>query len=107
MTTYTSELPTMRDILAAKLHSFLISKRTKAVSNANGTTRVTTVLNAIIRVVLHLAGFSLLTMAGFTFSMLAGLITAGLSCFVLSTLMTRNTTGESEVSRAPDLRTGR
>jgi hypothetical protein len=107
MTTYANELPTTRDFLAAKLHSLLINRRANRVSKPMNTSRVTVVLNATIRVVLHLAGFGLLTMAGFTFSMLAGLITAGLSCFVLSTLMTRNTTGESEVNRAPDLRTGR
>lgn len=105
MTTYPTELPRTRDFLAAKLHSVLISKRTRRVS-----TPVTAVLNAIVRVVLHLAGFSLLTLAAFQWNIIAGLATAGISCFVFSTLMTRDTaaTGdEVEGRRAQDLRTGR
>jgi fatty acid desaturase len=43
---------------------------------------------AILRVVLHLAGFVLLTVAGFEWNMIAGLVIAGASCFVLSTLFT-------------------
>ena len=42
----------------------------------------------LIRVVLHLAGFGLLTIAGFEWSMIAGWCVAGISCFVLSTLLT-------------------
>jgi len=107
MTTYANELPTMRDLLAARLHSRLTSrKRVNRVS-----TPVTAVLYGIVRVVLHLSGFALLTMAAFQVNMLAGLAVAGLSCFALSTLMTRGQTTsdarEMEVRHAPDLRTGR
>lgn len=105
MTTYANELPAWRDVLAMKLHRSLTKKQAKA---SKASTRGMAVLNATIRVVLHLAGFGLLTMAGFTLNMLAGLIVAGVSCFVMSTLMTRTTATEStEVNRAPDLRTGR
>lgn len=52
--------------------------------NAN---RARTLYQSIVRFTLHAAGFSLLTFGGFTLSMLAGLITAGLSCFVMSWLM--------------------
>ncbi len=105
MTTYANELPSTRDWLQAKLYKSLTENKAK---KARGAIRINTVLNATIRVVLHLAGFGLLTMAGFTLNMLAGLIVAGVSCFVMSTLMTRTTAAEStEVNRAPDLRTGR
>lgn len=105
MTTYASELPTTRDFLAAKVHSLLLSKRTKRLS-----TPVTAVLNATVRVMLHLAGFGLLTLAAFQWNIIAGLAVAGISCFVMSTLMTTGTaaTGnEMEGRRAQDLRTGR
>ena len=105
MTTYANELPTTRDFLAAKVHSSLTRKRTRRVS-----TPVTAVLNAIIRVMLHLAGFALLTLAAFQWNIIAGLAIAGVSCFVMSTLLTTNTaaTGdELEGRRAQDLRTGR
>lgn len=103
MTTYPSELPRMRDFLAAKVHRSLVTKR---LSN-KVTNRTTAVLNATMRVVLHLAGFALLTMAAGRFNIIAGLTVAALSCFALSTLLTRNGNDETEVSRAPDLRTGR
>lgn len=107
MTTYTSELPTMRDFLAAKVHS----KLTKPKRVSQATYPVTAVLYGIVRVVLHLSGFALLTMSAFQVNMLAGLAVAGVSCFALSTLMTRGQTTsdarEMEVRHAPDLRTGR
>lgn len=105
MTTYANQLPTTRDFMAAKVHSLLTRKRTRLVS-----TPVTAVLNAIIRVMLHLAGFALLTLAAFQWNIIAGLAIAGVSCFVMSTLLTTNTaaTGdELEGRRAQDLRTGR
>jgi len=103
MTVY--DLPPTRDFFAAKLHSLLVSKRKSEASNR---IPINTVLGGIVRVVLHLAGFSLLTLAGFQFNTLAGLVVAGISCFALSTLMTRSIDGgEHDVKRAPDLRTGR
>lgn len=75
--------PTLRDWLA---HRLAKSARRKAarvrVSAAGGGLW----LYALSKLVLHLAGFSLLTFAGFSFNMPAGLITAGVSCFVLSWL---------------------
>lgn len=107
MTTYpTEQLPTMRDFLAAKVHSLLMRKRSKA----KEATRVTAVLGATVRVILHLAGFALLTLAAFQWNIIAGLAIAGISCFVMSTLMTTDTAAngsEMEGRRAQDLRTGR
>lgn len=97
--------PTFRGVLALKVANLAIKRGRK-----KATTRITAVLNATVRVVLHLAGFGLLTMAGFQLNIIAGYAVAGLSCFVMSTLMTQGSAAEddsTEVRRAPDLRTGR
>lgn len=103
----TMEIPTVRSVLAMKLANSFARSATKRERKARSTNRVNAVLNATVRVVLHLAGFSALTFAGFTFSMAAGLIVGGISCFALSTLLTRNANDETEGNRAPDMRTGR
>lgn len=104
MTTYTNELPSAREFFAAKLHSKLVNKKARQVS-----ARVPAVLNALIRLGLHLAGFSLLTIAAWQWDLIAGLCAAGISCFALSTLLTRsNGGGETDeagtLRRAPDWR---
>lgn len=99
-------VPTFKELALMRLAMFARNRATKS-REANASIRINAVLNGIVRVVLHLAGFSLLTMAGFQWNIIAGLIVAGISCFALSTLMTRNANGETEVGRAPDLRTGR
>jgi hypothetical protein len=53
--------------------------------------RVSNAMQVTIRLALHLAGFTCLTVAGFGFNFLAGMIVAGASCFVLSTLLTTST----------------
>jgi hypothetical protein len=45
-------------------------------------------LRATVRLILHLAGFGCLTIAGFMWTMAIGMIVAGLSCFALSWLAT-------------------
>lgn len=42
---------------------------------------------SLARLMLHVAGFGCLTYAGFTWNMIAGLITAGVSFFVFSWLI--------------------
>lgn len=69
--------------------------------------RVNAGVSTFVRVVLHLAGFALLTLAGFEWNMIAGLIVAAFSCFALSTLMTGGSADGGQVNRAPDMRTGR
>jgi Na+-transporting NADH:ubiquinone oxidoreductase subunit NqrC len=82
------------------------SNRAKRASNTREAYRVNAVLSSVIRVVLHLAGFGLLTMAGFQWNIIAGLIVAGVSCFALSTLMASGGGDNAAVSRAPDMRRG-
>lgn len=49
--------------------------------------RVRTVLEASIRVLLHIVGFSCLTFAGFYWHVIAGLVMAGISCFLMAWLI--------------------
>lgn len=43
-------------------------------------------IQATIKLVLHIAGFSCLTIAAWSFSFIAGMAVAGISCFALSWL---------------------
>lgn len=57
-------------------------------------TRARTWVQSTIRLVLHIAGFGCLTLAGFSWTITAGLIVAGLSFFVMSYLATSSTRTE-------------
>lgn len=70
-------------------------KQAKAVSSTG--------VSTFIRIVLHLAGFALLTIAAFQFNIIAGYAVAGISCFVLSTLLS----GGTDNGGASDPRMGR
>jgi hypothetical protein len=59
-------------------------------------TRVRTSAQTTIRLMLHIVGFSCLTIAGFTASITAGWIVAGFSSLVLSWLMTNTRTAEPD-----------
>lgn len=48
--------------------------------------RLPNILQTLTRLVLHIAGFSCLTYAGFQWNIIAGMITAGISCFIFSWL---------------------
>ena len=70
--------------------SAYLSYRLKARANRRVRVNRTTIqlaLANLTRIVLHLAGFGFLTWAGFQFTMIAGTIVAGISCFVLSSLL--------------------
>jgi hypothetical protein len=99
----TDALPTFSQYLAMKAMSKAKNraKRTSEVSN-----RVPELMQAIVRLVLHIAGFGSLTFAGFTWNMTAGMVIAGISCFALSWLTT-GTSDHAETGNAPDMRTGR
>jgi hypothetical protein len=87
------DMPTLTQMLAYKLVN-KAKKREKAIN------RTHTQLQSIVRLVLHLAGFGFLTYAGFSWNMTAGLIVAGISCFVLSTLMTNSSQPGNESTPA-------
>lgn len=48
-------------------------------------------VQTLIRLVLHLAGFGCLTIAGFYWTITAGYVVAGLSCFAMAWLSTPDT----------------
>jgi len=52
--------------------------------------RVRSFVEASIRVLLHVVGFSCLTIAGFYWHVIAGLVVAGISCFVMAELLTQS-----------------
>lgn len=53
-------------------------------------------IQVFIRIMFIFAGFSCLTIAGFMWTMTAGMVTAGLSCFFLSWLITGTPTRKPE-----------
>jgi hypothetical protein len=69
---------------------FLLWKASKVIGRkkANARTHTRTWVLTTIRLVMQLAGFGSLTVAGFTWNMIAGYVVAGLSCFLLSWLTT-------------------
>lgn len=79
-------VPTIPEVIAMKLAYFL-RKRTQA-EQAHISKRVRTRFESTIRVMLHLAAFACLTLAGFSWNITAGLLAAFVSCLTLSWLMT-------------------
>ncbi len=85
----TMELPSVRE------YTFMRLARMAKTRNRNRTLNMNALLGGIVRLVLHLAGFALLTVMGFEINTIAGYGFAGASCFILATLMS----GESEDKR--------
>lgn len=96
-------IPSFREYAGMKLVSIARNRKRQRESTLSAGNS----LQAIVRVVLHLAGFALLTIGAFQFNIIAGYAMAGISCFVMATLMTSDQTSEPKTGRAPDLRTGR
>jgi len=87
--------PTWRDFIAVKLTSR--SRR------ATTMPRVHTWYQELFKVLMHLGGFACLTVAGFSFNFPAGMIVAGMSCFVFSWLTQSNTSmNETTTATATD-----
>lgn len=80
------ENPTFTNFIAMKL-----AARRARKAQANAVTRVV----IIVRLMMHIVGFSFLTMAGFSWNITAGLIVAGISCFAFSYLATNPSTSEN------------
>lgn len=79
--------PTIRETIAGML---VRSTRTRSRSHqAVSSGRLATVVSFLARLVMQLAGFACLTVAGFTWSIQAGFIVAGVSFFLLSWLQTK------------------
>lgn len=99
MTTYEG-VPSMSTYLSMKLANRISRTRRREASHTPN--RVQAWMQAFVRLVATLAGFALLTWAGFTLNMTAGLITAGLSCFVFAWLMNDTSTVTDKPDRSSD-----
>lgn len=89
MTVYTGyspnvEVPTLRQFILMKVARASARNKTKRASLARGQL----FMQSAIRWLLQLTGFGCLTIAGFSWTLMAGLITAAVSCFVISWLAT-------------------
>lgn len=80
--------PSFTQFLAWKLGKALDKRADKAKY------RAATVTQTIIKLMLHIVGFSCLTLAAFLWSIIAGLVVAGISCFVFSWLLSATETPE-------------
>jgi hypothetical protein len=86
--------------MAFRIGAFLSNRAARERTNTSNRARVW--LLSFTKLVMHLAGFGCLTLAGFSWNMTAGLITAGMSFFVLSWLVTGNSsTSDQHDSQAP------
>lgn len=72
-------MPSLSRFVAFKIGKALDRKDNK---------RARTRWESFLRIILHLAGFTCLTIAGFTWHPIAGFVVAGLSCFTFSLLTT-------------------
>lgn len=100
------DAPNLRAYAGMRL-AMWASKRARRTQANYPISRVTAVLNATVRVMLHVAGFALLTIAAWQWNMIAGLAVAGISCFVFSTLMSGEAAPRTEDGNDTHLRQGR
>ena len=97
--------PSTRQFLALKLAS-MIAKRTSTRTRKGSA--IAAFFQALVKLLLNLGGFGLLTYAGFTWSIRVGSIVAGISCFIFAWLISGSTTtAPTDGKYAPDMRTGR
>lgn len=92
MTDYAT-VPSLREFAMMRLAMFA-QRRARRAQVSTSAIRVTALANAIVRVVLHVAGFALLTIAAWQWNIMAGFAVAGISCFVFSALMTGGSTDD-------------
>lgn len=73
------------------LTQFVLGKlamRARTRKQDKASTRTLTWVQTLVRLMFHLGGFGCLTFAGFTWTITAGYVVAGLSCFAMSRLLT-------------------
>lgn len=75
--------PTVMQVILRKFSKRLESRRDR---QALGVSRVNTWMQSLVRLMLNVAGFALLTIAAFTVYTAAGFVMAGISCFALAWL---------------------
>lgn len=86
--------PSIASLISWKISKALSNRAERSKAREGNSAR--TVVQATVRVFLHLAGFACLTYAGFAFNFIAGMVVAGISCFILSTLITVSTPTNSD-----------
>ena len=80
--------PSFTQLLLHKVNKAMDKRaRNREAGNRTGASAHTLYQN-IVRLLLHLSGFGCLTVAGFAFSFIVGMVVAGVCCFVMSTLLT-------------------
>jgi hypothetical protein len=87
--------PTWRDLIAVKLANRSRTRRDAVATNAR------TWVQELVKLLMHVGGFACLTIAGFSFSFRAGMIVAGVSCFVFSWLTQSNTSMTETTTATP------
>src|SRR5688572_33134581 len=92
----TMDVPTVGQFLTLRMAKFF-DKR----GEAKRATHAGTWIQTVTRLVMHLAGFSCLTYAGFLWHPVAGFVVAGFSCFVLSWLTTSNQPASARPTHGP------
>lgn len=78
-----SQNPSIREVIAFKL-----ARKLTQAEKAEYVNRARAISLTIIKLMLHIVGFSCFTLAGFSVSTTAGLIAATISCFAMSWLVT-------------------
>lgn len=89
MTVYEG-VPSLGTFVSMKLANRIARTRRKEATHS--VQRARTWVQSFVRFLAQLGGFSLLTSAGFTWNITAGLIVAGISCFVFAWLMNDSST---------------
>lgn len=86
------------------LKTYLAMRLVKArKESSNRTVLPSALILQTVRLMLHLAGFAALTYGAFQFNIIIGYVVGGISCFVLSTLLTSEKPAK-EIPRDPTLR---
>jgi len=92
----TMDVPTVGQFVTLKIAKFFASREKTKEANAPAW------FQTVTRLVMHLAGFSCLTYAGFIWHPAAGFVAAGISCFLLSWLTTGNGRPTEPKAAQPD-----
>ena len=79
----TMDVPTVGQFLTLRMAKFFANR-----GKGKEATHAPVWFQTVTRLVMHLAGFSCLTYAGFIWNPVAGFVVAGLSCFLMSWLTT-------------------
>lgn len=92
----TMDVPTVGQFLTLRMAKFFAKRQAREANHAGAW------FQTVTRLMLHLAGFSCLTYAGFLWHPIAGFVVAGFSFFVLSSLTTSDQPARPTHGPQPD-----